>query len=146
MDKRAMSLLLIGIVGVCVLGSQFAIHLYRAYGGRKDIWWTPREMALSLEESTDDFRLLVDGEPLQDRMADKKLLIETGGKTRTLTAEDIRVRLNNWQRTRARFLLSATVTGVMLGAALTCLALGVILALRKPDKKANQPEDGPSPA
>ena len=61
MRKSVNPLLLIGLLGTIVIGSQFAVQYGRAIWGDRDIWWTPMAMALSLDETTRAFEMYVSG-------------------------------------------------------------------------------------
>ena len=128
MNKREINaLLLIGVIGLFTVGTQFGINLGRAVWGDREIWWTPRSMALSLEETSDRFRLFIDGKPLQEHLADNSLAVaDEAGASRVVAPEDVRVRLNNWHQMRANFFMSALPGAFGLGVSITCLVLGLI--------------------
>ncbi|HDP35772.1 MAG TPA: hypothetical protein ENN29_11765, partial [Candidatus Hydrogenedentes bacterium] len=65
MQRKINSLVIIGVVGTCVFGSHFAAQVGRSFLGNRDIWWTPKIMALSLDETRQDFEILLRGELLQ---------------------------------------------------------------------------------
>ncbi len=129
MGSRPRALLLIGLIGFFVFGSQFAVCFVRAYLGDSDNWWTPRSMAVSLEEASLRVRLLVAGKPLQQRLAAGEVFVQDGDGVRPLEAVDVTARLNNWPQTKARILSFAGFTGIALGASLACLVLGGAEAL-----------------
>lgn len=119
--------LIIGIIGVCVFGSHFGIQYGRAMLGRKDIWWTPKTMALPLEQTRQKFELFVNDELLQNRIKQGTLLvINQEGKTSPVVSDYVKVRVNNWDKTRASFLHTTIFTALLLGISLMSLIVGVI--------------------
>ena len=141
MQRNINPVLLVGIIGVCVLGPLFAAQFGRAVWGNRDIWWTPKTLALSLDETQADFQVFVSDAPLQDLVAQGALTTtDSSGKRHQVVAQEISVRLNNWHKVKATFLYSAIFSAFMLGLAVTCLMLGLVQVFAE-RKKACQPED-----
>ena len=139
MKKGMNGLLLIGLIGTCVFGSQFGIQYGRAVWGNKDNWWTPRSLALSFEETQNEFRLFVDGISLREHLAQGTLVVQTAaGEPREAQAADIEVRLNNWPRIKSTFLHIAIFPAFFLGVSLACLVLGIVRWVR-PQETQNHP-------
>lgn len=133
MKNRMNALLLIGIIGMAVIGSHFGVTYGRAVWGNKDIWWTPMSLALPLEDTSQDFRLFIGGEPLLEHVERGTLTArDANGQPYQVSSEDIRVRLNNWLDVKADFLHSAVFSGILLGISLTCLILGLAEFIRSP--------------
>jgi len=131
MKGRINALLLIGIIGVSVFASHFALSYGRAVLGDRDMWWTPRSMAMPLPETRDDLHLFLDGEPLRDHLRRGALTArDPQGRSYRVVAEDIAVRLNNWHEVKASFLHAAVYSALLLGASAACLVLGLIQAFR----------------
>jgi len=138
--QRLNGWLLIGIIGVCVFGSQFGIQYGRAVLGRADIWWTPRSMALALDETDGAFELIIRDARLQQRVADGSLqVVGPDGRAVAVEAGDIAVRLNNWPVARGTFLHAAVFTALMLGVSLTALVAGVIQVVNRRKEGPGQP-------
>ena len=78
-----------------------ALALYRELSQRSDIWWTPPPMALSLAESQDRVRIFVHGKPLDSLVAARQLSVTDERGSSPVGADDIGLRLNNWDRVRA---------------------------------------------
>src|SRR5713101_333819 len=74
-----------------------ALKLFAFFQQRSNIWWTPLPMATPLAVGSDRVEIYARG-------TDLRILVD-GGQVRiggtVLTADDIRVRLNNWDRMRA---------------------------------------------
>jgi hypothetical protein len=141
------ALLLIGIIGTAVFLSHFGVSYGRAMWGSRDMWWTPRSLALPLDDSRDEFRVFVLGEPLSDHVERGSLtVIDEGGEPHVIGPADVRVRLNNWDATRASLLHSAVYAAFMLGASATCLALGLAQFLRQPQHAAADEQSPPANA
>jgi hypothetical protein len=126
MKNKINALLIIGIIGTAVFGSHFGVQYGRAVWGNQDIWWTPMSLALSLDETDQDFRLFISGDSLQELLAQGSLTaLDSDSQPYQLVPEDVQVRLNNWHKVKADFLHSAVFSGILLGVSLTCLILGV---------------------
>jgi hypothetical protein len=124
--RKINALLIIGITGSIIFGIQFTIHYGRTIWGNKDMWWTPMSMALPLSKTDQKFKLFLKDELLQDYIK-QGALSATGpnGKTYCVATEDFKIRLNNWNKTKASFLQSAVFAAFFLGISITCLILGI---------------------
>ncbi|SRR5213593_854890 len=78
-----------------------AMALYGELARRSDIWWTPPTLAPSLTESQDRVRIYARGRPLGALLDAKELWIKDEAGSSPLGADEIRLRLNNWDRVRA---------------------------------------------
>lgn len=131
MKSKINALLLIGIIGTSVFCAHFGINYGRAVWGNSEIWWTPRSLALPLEETSHEFRLFIRGANLQDILEHGSLrALDSEGNSYQVTYEDITIRLNNWPEVKATFLHSAVFSGIMLGISITCLILGLSSFIR----------------
>ncbi|MDI6743306.1 MAG: hypothetical protein QMD11_11290, partial [Smithella sp.] len=65
MRQQINALIIIGIIGTAVFGSQVAVKYSESNWGNKDIWWTPVKMALPLNETKNEFELYIKDELLQ---------------------------------------------------------------------------------
>ncbi len=120
-------LVLIGLVGILTIGTNFAVQLYRACRGNQDIWWTPRTMQLPLKETRDNFRLFISGKPLDQHLEEQTLYaLDQEGKKYRIVTQDISVRVNNWNKVRASILSNALVSSVAFGVVLTLLVTGLV--------------------
>ncbi|MCJ8499727.1 hypothetical protein [Desulfatitalea alkaliphila] len=122
--------LIFGIIGVSVFGSQFVIHYYRAVWGNAEMWWTPKTMALSIDDTRNYVELYLNDELLQDHIKRGSLSV-TGrnGQSMLVGADDIKARLNNWHKMKASFLHTAVYMALLLGASLMSIATGIVQIL-----------------
>ncbi|HUU41224.1 MAG TPA: hypothetical protein VMW42_09795 [Desulfatiglandales bacterium] len=127
MRKKLNPLVLVGIIGAIVFGTHPITQLGRANWGNRNIWWTPKAMALSLNETKNNFELFIGDELLQTRLEQGSLFAtDSTGKEYRLAPKDIRVRLNNWMQVKASFLVSAVFSAFFFGVSAACLILGLI--------------------
>src|SRR5438552_5259270 len=77
-----------------------AVALYSELSKRSDIWWTPATNQLPLAESGDRVEIYVRGRPLGMLLEQGHLAITDSAGPHVLGAQDIAVRLNNWDRVR----------------------------------------------
>ncbi len=129
---RFNALVLLGILGIFIGGSLFAIYLFRAFAGERNIWWTHQNLPLSIEESCGAFELHYKGLTLQQLLADGSLLVrDSDGSIRVVTAADWNVRLNNWHRVQSTFLAMSLYPCFLFSVSLTLLIVGIFQGMRK---------------
>ena len=109
-----------------------ALPLYRELSRRPDIWWTPRTMLIPLGESTDRVKIYALGQPLTDLLQAGQVRLAEGGSMRVLTANEIGLRFNNWERVRAERVpvLLASAAGCGIAALMLLMILTGRLAWR----------------
>jgi len=130
--RKINTLICIGLTAATMIGSSFAVDIYRVFRGDEGIWWTHRELKLPLEETKDVFELYIGGKLLRKHLADRTLYsVDKDGNHYPVVSRDVTVRLNNWEKTKASILTRAVVTGVGFGAAIALLITGVIQAVRR---------------
>lgn len=130
--------LIFGIIGISLFGSQFGIYYYRAVWGNAEMWWTPKTMELTLNDTRNEFEIFLNDELLQDHLKRGSLsAIGSNRKPVQVVSDDIGVRLNNWHKTRASFLHTAVYMALLLGASLMSLVIGIAQMLA--GKTANKP-------
>jgi len=95
-----------------------ALKLFAFFHQRSDIWWTPLSMSAPLALSSDRAEVYVRGTDL--RILADSGQVRIGGTV--IRADDIRVRFNNWDRTRAEQIPMLLVYGFTIGAALVLIA------------------------
>jgi|SRR5437762_9390586 len=102
------------------------LNLFAFFQQRSDIWWSPLPMATPLALSGDRVEVYARG-------TDLRVLVE-GGQVRiggtVLSADDIRVRFNNWDQMRAERIPMLLMYSFTLGAALVLIAFVVTGRLR----------------
>jgi hypothetical protein len=122
--------LLIGLFGLFTVGSNLAVHLYRAYGGDRTIWWTARTLPLNLDETKDVFELRIRSKPLQTHLAEGTLsVVNEEGIGEPVVSGDVAVRVNNWERVKASILANALLSGFLFGASVALLIAGICRSL-----------------
>ena|SRR2546422_940971 len=77
------------------------VNLMRFYRVRDDIWWTPVNAPLSLEQSRDRVEVYVRGVPLQNALRSGRLQLTGDSGPASITPSDIGIRLNNRDRVKA---------------------------------------------
>ncbi len=136
MKRRINTLLLIGIIGTATSGFQFATIYGQVIWGDKNIWWTPSSMALPLHVTAEEFQISLNGEQLQDHLGRGSLsAIDKAGQSYRVAPNDIKVRLNNWNKTRASILHGAVFAALLLGCSLTFLVLGILQLARREETR-----------
>ncbi len=110
-------------------------HLLTAFLTPAENWWTPRSLALDLEESRDRVRVLIAGTPLAQHLEAGTLKVAAEGESpRPVTADEIRFRFNNWDRVRAENYYRAIFTAVYTTAGAAALLVGLLLLPRLPGR------------
>ena len=126
------ALLIIGIIGVFTIGINFVIQIYRVFGSNQDIWWTATTMPLTIDKTKESFELSINGKTIQKHLADGTLLaLNDEGNQQSVVSGDISVRLNNWNKVKASILTNALFSGVLFGASITTLIIGLIQLLNR---------------
>jgi len=124
MNRRINGLTIIGIIMLCV----FTAHLLTKLLERGDIWWTPKEMAPSLSECRDRVRVYLRDEPIEDYLEKDSLwVVDKDGSRRKIAQDDIRLRLNNWDRRRASLYGGAILDASAVTAGLMLLVSGLFV-------------------
>ena len=95
-----------------------ALKLFAFFHQRSDIWWTPVPMATPLVESGDRVEVYAGGTELRTLVGAGQVRIAGN----VIAAGDVRVRFNNWDRTRAEQIPMLLVYGFTVGAALVLIA------------------------
>src|SRR6266566_5076593 len=105
-----------------------AVPLYRELSRRPDIWWTPHNMLIPLVESTDRVEIYALGQPLTALLQAGQVRMAEGGSMRVLTANDIGLGVNNWDRVRAEH--SPVLLASAAGCSIALLMLFLIITGR----------------
>ena len=118
--------LLIGMIGIFTCGSQFAAKYIQAIWGNRDIWWTPIQMALPVDDTKNDFAIYLSGEPLQKHIDRGTLSVtDNSGKSYRVATGAVKVRINNWYKTKASLLHWAIYFALALGSCVTFFGIGL---------------------
>ena len=135
---RINPLLFMGLIGILTIGTHFALDLYRAFWGNQDIWWTPKSMQLSVDESREHFRLYIGGKSLQKHLAEGSLLaLDNNAKQYRVVSKDLGIRLNNWYKVKSSILTNAVLSGVAFGIVITVLVIGLIQVIGRNKTDSN---------
>lgn len=102
------------------------INLVRFYHQRADIWWTPATSPLSLEQSRDRVEVYVRGLTLQNAVQSGRLQLAGDSGSAHITANDIGIRLNNYERVKAERLPLMLMSAAGAGFAGLILLLGLV--------------------
>lgn len=128
---------MIGLTGTVFFGSFFAGEYLEVAKGNQAMWWTPMNMALSLEQSKTEFELYIQKEMLQNHIEKGTLLLAGEKRTPTkVTAGDVKIRLNNWHKVKAEKLNYCVITVFFLGASLALLVVGLIRFITEKENKS----------
>ncbi len=95
-----------------------AVALYSELSTRPDIWWTPPTMASTLGDSRDRVEIYAGDKSLLARVTAQQLWIRDDAGSRAVSADEIRLRFNNWDRTRVARLPRLLVYAATLGGGL----------------------------
>jgi len=139
MKRKINEMLAIGITGTAIFGSFFAADYGDAIWGNKDIWWTPMSMALSPNDTRQDFELYVKGELLQKHLERGTLIVvNQEGQSSPVIAKDVRVRFNNWNKIKASKLNNASLFAFVFGASFSLLIIGVFRLIKERKQQVNE--------
>ena len=125
--RRINAYLFIGLMGLVTSGSMLFTHLYQVFWGNEDIWWTPAQLRLTVEETRDRFQMTIGGKSLRKRLADGSLFaVDPGGAQYRVVSKDVGVRINNWDRVKASRIAFAAISSFGFGVSLTLLIVGLV--------------------
>jgi hypothetical protein len=123
---RYNALLWMGLTGSLIFGTTFFENVYRAFWADQTIWWTPQSMRLPIEETKNDFEIYIAGTPLNKHLSERTLTaLDKNGKPYPVVSKDITIRRNNWDRTQSSILANTTFIGLVFGASLTMMLIGL---------------------
>ena len=100
-----------------------AVALFTELSRRSDIWWTPPSMSVPLTEGADRVVVNVRGKPLGELLNGGQLQIADGASTSVVSASDVGLRFNNWDRIRASRIPILLLYAAVIGAGLVLFAL-----------------------
>jgi len=108
-----------------------AFRVYSFLHERNDIWWTPLALLVPLGASQDRVAVYVRGNELQDLLGAGRLRLVTDSGPSALSAADIGLRFNNWDRVRAERVPAVLQYAAAAGAAAAFLIVGFVYLLRR---------------
>ncbi|MDD4941305.1 MAG: hypothetical protein PHE65_05350 [Candidatus Omnitrophica bacterium] len=132
MKEVAKGFIVAGIIFSCVFVSFLSSALLSLYRGNSNIWWTHKDMMLSLGDVKNDLEIYIKGTSLSKLAEKERLFLDNGlqGQYKVVPA-DIKARVNNWDRRRVSILKGALFTSFGSGAGLVLLAVGLYLKFKK---------------
>ena len=109
------------------------LDIVRSLTQRNDIWWTPAGQYVTLGEGERQVRVYVRGTPLRTLVDAGQLeLRASSAGTSVVTASEVGLRLNHWDKIRADRSLMLLLDGIMVGLALGLAAAGWSYLRRPP--------------
>ena len=99
------------------------LALHREIAQRDDIWWTPKQLAVSLAESQDRVEIYIRGKPLGALLTAGQLRMADGAGSDGVVPADVGLRFNNWDRVRADRLPMLLAYAAAIGAGVVLLIL-----------------------
>jgi hypothetical protein len=127
----------VGLAIVCMAIP--AAQLARLALERDDIWWTPRERALTLEDSRRRVEVYIDGSRLEQHVAASRLLLAADPGPRAVRPQDVSFRFNNRDQVKASRIPGLIVASGVLGMGATMLVLFTLGWV--PDRPDKQPRN-----
>ena len=103
-----------------------ALQLVTFFNQPADIWWTPKALGLPLADTSDRVEVYVRGVAFQEHVKAGRVQLLTDTGTTPVTESDVRLRFNNWDRTKAQRIPSLLRTGIGLGASGVLFLFGVL--------------------
>jgi hypothetical protein len=127
MKKQLNLFLSIGILGLFIFGSYLISDVYEVFYGNKNIWWTPKQMILPLDQTRDRFEIWINDQLFQKRLEDGSLsAVGADGNQYRVVSKDIGVRFNNWDSRQVEILKFALVRALITGTCFGFLLAGII--------------------
>ncbi len=109
------------------------LNLYAFFHRRSDIWWTPLPKAVPLVATGDRVQVYARGTDLRTLLDAGRVRVTGDPGAGVLTADDVRIRFNNWDTVRAEQAPLLVLYGFTIGAAL--LLVGLTLTGHVPKHK-----------
>jgi len=126
------ALILIGMIGIFTGGSSFAVQIYRAFLGNRDIWWTATTMPLGIDDTKGAFELSIDTKSIHQHLVDGSLFtLREDAYHKPIASTDIAVRLNNWDKVQSSLLAHALLPCFLFSASFIMLIIGVVQILSR---------------
>lgn len=124
--QPASPLFWIGLMGCFIFGTNLAINLIEAFYGNVNIWWTPKQMMRSLDETKNHFEIFISGQPLTAIIGKGDLAaIDRQGNQYRVVSKDVGVRLNNWPARQSSLLKFSIIHAFISGMCVALTGLGV---------------------
>lgn len=125
-------LLMIGMIGIFTVGTNFGVQLYRVFYGNQGIWWTAKTMPLSIDETKNSFELFITNKSLYSHISDGTLLVlSDNGHYNAVLSSDITARINNWNQVKSSILTNSLLSCFFFSVSFTMLIIGIFQVLGK---------------
>ena len=135
----------IGFAGFFTVGMFYIGDVFKALAVTDNIWWTNKDMKVSLSDAGNRIEIYIDNRLLQKQLGTESIYSIDGNVLKPLTAKNISLRFNNGDKVRLALLKQAAVTGFFAGGFFALLLVGLwqeYSILRSP---AELPEPDASP-
>ncbi len=130
MKEKIKGIILCGLISISIFASFLITDLFKVYKGDKNIWWNPRSMMLSLEETRDNFEIFIGGKLFRNHIKEEQLYVHLDKDEKYMVVpKDVGVRINHWYKQKASMLEGLLWNAFGTGFGLACLIVG--LALRR---------------
>ncbi len=132
MKVIAKGFIVAGLIFSCIFVAFLSSALLSLYNGNSTIWWTHRDMMLSLGDVKNDLEIYIRGTSLLKLVEKETLIVDNGLQGQyKVVSDDIKARVNNWDRRRISILKSALFASFGSGAGLVLLVVGFYLKCKK---------------
>jgi hypothetical protein len=100
-SKRVNELLWIGLTGMLIIGTSFAVDVYRAVWGDHTIWWTHQSIVCRLKKPRIILRFTSEETSAKAPVRKNLFFADKRAKQFPVVSGTLTVRLNNWEKTKA---------------------------------------------
>jgi hypothetical protein len=136
MKDRIRGIMLAGIIITFIFASHMIADLFQIYKGDKNIWWTHRDMRMSLGEASANFELYISGKSLQRHLSEGTLFAKDNqDQTYKVVAKDVTARMNNWYRRKASLLEKTLWSSFCAGVGIAFLIAGLVMRYTVKERK-----------
>jgi hypothetical protein len=111
---------------ICALA---AFRLWQLANEPVNTRWTPVHLALPLDATADRFEVLVGGTPLPKAIEAKRLSIASDSNILPLSASDVSVRVNNYDRRRVARMPGMLALAAAAGGGFVLFVIGLVTPL-----------------
>lgn len=126
MKPGAKGFLIFGIIISSIFVSQFISDMMMVYRGNKNIFWTHREMMLSLDQAQKQCEVYLLRELMSCYIDEGVLYLKDGqGNYQKVISQDIGIRLNNWRKHKNLLLQKTVFSAFFSGVGLCLLLIGL---------------------
>ncbi|MDI9561921.1 MAG: hypothetical protein QM235_12135 [Pseudomonadota bacterium] len=135
----------IGFAGFFTVGMFYIGDVFKALAVTDNIWWTNKDMKVSLSDAGNRIEIYIDNRLLQKQLGTESIYSIDGNVLKPLTAKNISLRFNNGDKVRLALLKQAAVTGFFAGGFFALLLVGLWQEYSRLRSPAELPEPDASP-